>query len=186
VQQLILARRQEGGSNAAIHVELCTLSQALKLAQSLGYQVSPLDITDLKRTNAVKPLKRRVRYLSLEEEQRLLTELNPKRRVAPDKVSMAQDVYDPWSCSGHRCRHSEITTSNGRMSISIGAPSAFTEARSRMKRSSSSPSVPGKSCRGERRRRRASMSSPTGIRVDLGNTPRWRSRKPVNGPAYRR
>jgi integrase len=110
VQQLIIARRQEGGSNAAIHVELCTLSQALKLAKSLGYQVSLLDITDLKRANAVKPHKRRVRYLSLEEEQRLLTELDPKRRVSPDKVSMAQDVYDlVVLLLDTGARHSEIT-----------------------------------------------------------------------------
>lgn len=110
VQQLIIARRKEGGSNAAIHVELCTLSQALKLAKSLGYKVSTLDITDLKRNNAVKPTKRRVRYLMIPEEQRLLIELDPRRLSSPDKVSMAQDVYDlVILLLDTGARHSEIT-----------------------------------------------------------------------------
>lgn len=120
VQQLIIARRKEGVSNAAIHVELCTLSQALKLAKSLGYKVSPLDITDLKRNNAVKPTKRRVRYLTIQEEHRLLAELDPRRLSSPDnavgtapagpKMSMAQDIYDlVVLLLDTGARHSEIT-----------------------------------------------------------------------------
>ena len=76
-QQMVLARRNEGNQNATILNELSTLSQTIKLNDKLGFAVPSINFSSLKADNQLKPPKGRLRYLSKDEEQRLLAELDP-------------------------------------------------------------------------------------------------------------
>ena len=101
VQHLVLARRSEGNSNGTILVELSTLSQSIKLNKKLGYSVPNIDFAAIKKDNQIKPAKGKLRYLSKEEETKLLEQLDPNAVMNgigfltdEDIIDARQDVYD--------------------------------------------------------------------------------------------
>jgi integrase len=101
IQHLVMARRSEGCSNATILHELSTLNQAIKLNKKIGNPVPDLSLRDIKRDNHLKPSKGRLRYLSKEEESRLLAALDPNNGVTgfgaltnDDIYAFRRDIYD--------------------------------------------------------------------------------------------
>ena len=79
LQRLVLERRKEQNANGTILYELLTLNAIIKLCRKLGYEVPELNLAEIKRDNAIKPDRKRIRFLSIEEEARLLEELHPNR-----------------------------------------------------------------------------------------------------------
>lgn len=77
VQKLILARRSEGNADATILLELVQLSKAISIVGKLGYAVPSVKFKELKKDNQLKPKKGKLRYLSPDEESRLMVELDP-------------------------------------------------------------------------------------------------------------
>src|SRR5581483_425926 len=77
VQKLILNRRTEGNADATILLELVQLSKAIRLVGKLGYAAPVINMRDLKKDNNLKPAKHKLRYLSSDEEARLMVELDP-------------------------------------------------------------------------------------------------------------
>lgn len=120
VQMLILKRREEGNADSTILNELVVLNQTIKLNKHLGMAVPNISFAELKRTNALKPAKTKLRYLSDEEEQRLLRELDPANIVngvafgamTDDEIIAArQDNHDFAVCLlDLGCRYSELST----------------------------------------------------------------------------
>jgi integrase len=101
IQHLVMARRAEGCSNATILHELSTLNQAIKLNKKIGNPVPALSLQDIKKDNHLRPSKGRLRYLSKEEEVRLLAAFDPENRVAgfgalnTDEIyAFRRDIYD--------------------------------------------------------------------------------------------
>jgi integrase len=101
IQHLVMARRSEGSSNATILHELSTLNQAIKLNKKIGNPVPALSLSDIKKDNQLRPFKGRLRYLSKEEEVRLLAALNPENHFAgfgalsTDEIyTFRRDIYD--------------------------------------------------------------------------------------------
>jgi integrase len=77
VQRLILARRTEGNADATILLELIQLSKAISIVGKLGYAAPTIKFKELKKDNQLKPSKKKLRYLSPDEESRLMVELDP-------------------------------------------------------------------------------------------------------------
>lgn len=101
VQHLVMARRSEGSSNATILHELSTLNQAIKLNKKIGNPVPALSLQDIKKDNQLRPFKGRLRYLSKEEEVRLLAALDPENYfvgfgalTTDDIYTFRRDIYD--------------------------------------------------------------------------------------------
>lgn len=101
--RLMLARKSEGVCTATFLHELTFINGLYSTAQQLGYQLPDMDITQFKKDQKLKPPKGKLRYLSKDEETRLLKELHPdtpvkglaqpgKQKAAPRKAR--QDVYD--------------------------------------------------------------------------------------------
>lgn len=120
VQRLVLERRKEKMSNATIIHELLALNRIIKLCRKLGYEVPVLNLAEIKRDNAIKPDRKRIRFLSMEEEARLLEELNPERvsrgvaaveNQTEELRRMKIDAYDfVILLLDLGCRHSELST----------------------------------------------------------------------------
>jgi integrase len=120
VQRLILERRKEKNANATILHELLALNGIIKLCRKLGYEVPVLNMAEIKRDNAIKPDRRRIRFLSLEEEEKLLYELHPDRKLrglaaSKDQTAVIrqikQDAYEfVVLLLDLGCRHSELST----------------------------------------------------------------------------
>lgn len=114
LQQLVIKRRAEGTADGTILTELGTLSQTILLLRKLGYIVPNIDFKDLKKDNAVRPSKGRLRFLSRAEEAALLAQLDPefvfKRALGNEEYEQRQDAFDLATClldlGG---RYSEIT-----------------------------------------------------------------------------
>ena len=90
-------RVKEGVGPQTIKHNFNTVRGAWKFAKRMGYQVSDIEFPQIKLP---KP---RLRYLSTDEEKRLLTELNPKREGtglkpwnerSPEMKRHQQDAYD--------------------------------------------------------------------------------------------
>jgi len=99
IQQLVLARREEGSSDGTILTELSALRQTIKLVKKLEHPVPDIDFAELKKDNAVKPASGRLVYLSLTQERDLLAQLHPDTEIRgismeSDKVEMRQDSWD--------------------------------------------------------------------------------------------
>jgi integrase len=103
VQHLVSNRKKDGAANGTILYELGTLNQIIKFIGRLGYLVPEIDFATLKKDNAIKPTKSRIRYLNHEEERRLLAELDPANHLlgwnaldahTEEIRSMKQDAYD--------------------------------------------------------------------------------------------
>jgi integrase len=100
IKALITARKRERAGNWTIKHELETLRGAIQLARDLGYQVN----TDINwPTKDLKTKRSRLRFLTKEEEQTLLAELDPNRGGrglapveirSPQKFQQMQDNYD--------------------------------------------------------------------------------------------
>lgn len=80
VQRLIMARKNEGNSSPTILHELTYFKQTIRLAAKLGYAVPTLDWAALKRDNQLRPSKGRDRFITVEEEQRLLDQMTGDAR----------------------------------------------------------------------------------------------------------
>jgi integrase len=101
IQHIVMARRSEGCSNTTILHELSTLNQAIKLNKKIGNPVPDLSFWDIKRDNQLRPSKGRLRYLSKDEEIRLLATLDPENRISgfgmhtdEDLYTFRRDIYD--------------------------------------------------------------------------------------------
>lgn len=75
VQRLVMARKTEGNGSQTILAELTYLKQAIRLAAKLGYAVPSLDFAALKRDNQLRASKGRERFITVDEEKRLLAHL---------------------------------------------------------------------------------------------------------------
>lgn len=91
------SRLQEGKSPQTVKHNINVLKGAHKWAKENGYNVPPIEFPSIKVKNS------RLRYLSIEEESRLLKELDPKRlrkyRPLPEnrneeEARVVQDNYD--------------------------------------------------------------------------------------------
>ena len=114
LQTLVLKRRAEGTADGTILTELGTLSQTIILLRKLDHAVPNIDFKDLKKDNAVRPSKGRLRFLSRAEEASFLDQLDPetvfKRQLGNEEYEQRQDAFDLATClldiGG---RYSEIT-----------------------------------------------------------------------------
>jgi integrase len=96
---LVKAREKEGVAPATIRQEMIALRQAIQEAQDLGFRVP----SNLRFPKYVKPKKKPIRFLSMEEAERFFKELDPRRegnglpkwdnRSEELKQAM-QDAYD--------------------------------------------------------------------------------------------
>src|SRR5471032_2167047 len=93
IPHLVMARRSEGNSNATILHELSTLNQAIKLNKKIGNPVPELSLRDIKKDSHLRPSKGRLRYLSKEEEVRLLAALDPENHVSGFGLHTDDDIY---------------------------------------------------------------------------------------------
>jgi len=119
LQRLVLERRKEQNANGTILYELLTLNAIIKLCRKLGYEVPTLNLAEIKRDNAIKPDRKRIRFLSIEEEARLLEELHPNRTArglatvanqTDEMRRMKNDAYDfAVLLLDLGCRHSELS-----------------------------------------------------------------------------
>ena len=119
LQRLVLERRKEQNANGTILYELLTLNAIIKLCRKLGYEVPTLNLAEIKRDNAIKPDRKRIRFLSIEEESRLLEELHPDRvgrglaSVGNQKGEMRRMKNDAYDFAvlllDLGCRHSELS-----------------------------------------------------------------------------
>ncbi|OGT03094.1 MAG: hypothetical protein A2143_12580 [Gallionellales bacterium RBG_16_57_15] len=119
IQRLVLERRKEQNANGTILYELLTLNAIIKLCRKLGYEVPALNMAEIKRDNAIKPDRKRIRFLSIEEEARLLEELHPNRtarglatvaKQTEEMRRMKNDAYDfAVLLLDLGCRHSELS-----------------------------------------------------------------------------
>ena len=95
--QLLNTRIKQGVTNQTIKKSFDLIRGSWKLGKKLGYQYADIDFPSLKME------KHRLRYLSIEEEIRLLKELDPKREDSgtissfnrPNKIKQNMvDIYD--------------------------------------------------------------------------------------------
>ena len=100
IKTLMTARRGEKANSRTIKHELQTLRGAMHLSRDLGYHVNA-DINW--PTKDLKTKRGRLRFLTKEEELRLLAELDPNRggrglapleERQPNRLSQMQDNYD--------------------------------------------------------------------------------------------
>ena len=99
IKALVTARKGEKASAWTIKRELQTLRGAIHLARDLGYHVN-VDVNWL--TRDLKTKRGRLRFLTKEEELRLLAELDPNRGGSlapvedrqPSRLGQMQDNYD--------------------------------------------------------------------------------------------
>ncbi|MGR9087951.1 MAG: tyrosine-type recombinase/integrase, partial [Gammaproteobacteria bacterium] len=100
IKALIASRKSEQNSNWTIKHEIQTLRSAVQLAKELGYKINSEINWPSKE---LKTKKGRLRFLTLDEEQRLLKELGPNRHDkgmvppserTPELQRQMQDNYD--------------------------------------------------------------------------------------------
>ncbi len=120
LERLVFERRKEGNANATILYDLLTLNGIIKFCKRLGYEVPSLNIAEIKQDNGIKPVRKRIRYLTTDEENKLLTELHPDRTArglatvenqSDEMRRMKIDAYDfAVILLDLGCRHSELST----------------------------------------------------------------------------
>jgi integrase len=92
VASFLQRRRQEGKSDDTIRLSLSTLRGAIKAAEQTGYAVCSME-----HWPSVSKRTRRLRFLSIDEESRLLAELDPRNTrqgIGKLQCSLRQDQYD--------------------------------------------------------------------------------------------
>ena len=77
IARLVANRRTEGNSDATIRYEISFIRQAFKHCHEMDYRTNRL----IEFPKDLKSSKQRLRYLTTEEEKRLLKELNPMRKI---------------------------------------------------------------------------------------------------------
>lgn len=101
--RLVVARKSEGNSQSTIIQELLFIGGLMKIAKTLGYQLPDIDISQFKKDQKLKQEKKQIRYLTADEERRLLEELDPKKQLkgmaafedmSEEMKRMRQDAYD--------------------------------------------------------------------------------------------
>ena len=101
--RLVVARKSEGYSNSTILQELLFFNGLMNIAKTLGYQRPDIDIRAFKKEQKLKPTKQPIRYLTADEEMRLLEELHPFKQLKGmtsidnmsfDMMRMRQDAFD--------------------------------------------------------------------------------------------
>lgn len=101
--RLVAARRSEGNSQSTIIQELLFINGLIKTAHILGYQTPDIDVSAFKKSQKLQQGKKPIRYLTAEEESRLLAALDPKLYIkgiakpenqSEDMRRMRQDAYD--------------------------------------------------------------------------------------------
>jgi integrase len=109
IQKLILARRKEKNANATILLELVQLSKTIRLIDKLGFLTPNINLKELKQENQLKPSKNKLRYLSTEEEQRLMVQLDPATAKNDELKAERADMRDLVVCLlGTGARYSEV------------------------------------------------------------------------------
>jgi integrase len=103
VQHYVMQRRVEGNSDRTIVYELSTLTQAIKLAARMGFNVPIINVASIRKDNKLKIDNKKLRFLSIEEELKLLDALDPakplpgisaKRNAQVKAKQQRQDLYD--------------------------------------------------------------------------------------------
>ncbi|MFZ0255926.1 MAG: site-specific integrase [Gammaproteobacteria bacterium] len=92
VASFIQRRRQEGKSDDTIRLSLSALRGAIKAAEQMGYAVC-----STQNWPSVGKKAKRLRFLSVDEENRLLNELDPhaaRQGIGKVQRSLRQDQYD--------------------------------------------------------------------------------------------
>lgn len=101
--RLMMARKAEGIATSTFLHELVFFNGLIATAKQLGYRVPDIDIKKFKADHKIKQAKKAVRYLTPEEEGRLLAELDPNKPMhgfSPVETQSAetrrirQDAYD--------------------------------------------------------------------------------------------
>lgn len=98
IQRLVVEREKEGMGPMTILQELTVWNQTIRLAKRMGFKIPDISLSDIRKENNIKPPKGRLRYLSIDEEERLLQELNPA--TSSDVISTPaiwrtrQDTHD--------------------------------------------------------------------------------------------
>jgi integrase len=121
IQRLIMARKTEGNSSQTILTELTYFKQAISLSGKLGFELPTIDFAALKRDNQLRPSKGRLRFLTVDEEVKLLVELDEDTQefviVLLDTGARYNEIAQlKWSAvegqervdhsdDGSRCRH---------------------------------------------------------------------------------
>jgi integrase len=102
IQNLIVARRDEGNKVSTILNELSVISQVIQVNRDLKKPVPDIDFKRLKKLNQLKATRQKLRYLSADEENAFLRELDPANAtdsvngcLANEELSaMRQDAFD--------------------------------------------------------------------------------------------
>lgn len=81
IQRLIAEREKEGLLPQSIPNEMTIWNQLINFAKRMGYMIPGISIADLKKANGIKIGKGKLRFLTLDEEARLLEEIHPKKSV---------------------------------------------------------------------------------------------------------
>ncbi|MBL4682554.1 MAG: site-specific integrase [Pseudomonadales bacterium] len=114
IERFVQKRKDEGFKSMTIHHSLVVIRGSHKLAEKLGYRVVPIEWPPMKKSPG------RLRYLSIEEEQRLLRELDPDKvfgnthqhdpeNLTPEKLQARIDNRDlVIALLDTGCRYSEI------------------------------------------------------------------------------
>lgn len=120
IHAFVMQQKSEDFSDASIIHRLGYLTRSFNLAKKLGYLAPEINVKDVKADNGVKPAKGRIRYLTLEEENKVLHELHPDTvlvgmahpdRQTPEKKRQRQDTYDfAVMLLDFGGRHTELST----------------------------------------------------------------------------
>jgi integrase len=103
MQHLIIERGNEGIQSSTLVHEIGIWAGMVTLMKRLGYKVPTIDFIHLRADNGVKPNKGNVRYLTVDEEQKLLWALDPKQKwprqttyeEMPEQMKRdKQDIFD--------------------------------------------------------------------------------------------
>lgn len=112
LMRLVQHRKKEGNGASAILYELVVLSALIKYAKRNKYEIPTVDIAQIKSDAKLKPTKGRIRYLTLDEEQRLLVELQRTDLTGTATTdSQRNDTYEfVVLLLDLGCRHTELSS----------------------------------------------------------------------------
>jgi integrase len=118
--RLMMARRSEGVTTGTFLHEILFINGLMTTAKQLGFQLPDIDIKAFKKDHKLKQERKPIRYLTADEEQRLLAELDPNKELAglaapadrtSDVMRIKQDAYDfAIALLDSGARHEEIAS----------------------------------------------------------------------------